>query len=175
MIQCIDKIQLQPGVETGNIVFIIDEQPHEYFARAGADLTSAAKITLQESLCGFSRVVVKHLDGRGIQITHPRGKILKPGQVLKIAGEGMPYKKGDEKGDLYLVIDVEFPDEEWMSVEANISKVQVALPNEKPTIEGVEQIDDVEYDPDGDLEDVSLSLHSFATSIWTTSRISIMW
>jgi len=110
-------------------------------------------------------VVIKHLDGRGIQITHPRGKIMKPGQVLKIGGEGMPYKKGDEKGDLYLVVDVEFPDEAWMDVEANIAKVQDALPNEKPKIEGVEQVDDVEFDPDGDLEDVS---PPFATSLILT-------
>lgn len=91
---------------------------------------------------------------------------MKPGQVLKIEREGMPYKKGDEKGDLYLVVDVEFPDEAWMDVEANIAKIEGALPSEKPKIEGVEQIDDVEYDPDGDLEDVSLPFHTLRHHVY---------
>jgi len=144
-------------METGNIVFVLQEKPHEIFTRAAADLSAHASVTLSEALCGFSRVVLKHLDGRGISITHPRGKSLKQGQVLKISGEGMPYKKGDRRGDLYLTIDIEFPSNEWLSQPSNVDKLQALLP--KPTAKPLEAevVDNVEFDPAASMEAVRLT------------------
>jgi DnaJ family protein A protein 2 len=71
-----------PDQIPGDIVFTLVEEDHEVFQRRGSDLSAELNITLAEALCGFSRVVLKHLDGRGIQITHPRGKVLKPGQIF---------------------------------------------------------------------------------------------
>jgi DnaJ family protein A protein 2 len=109
---------------------------------------------LAEALTGFSRVVLKHLDGRGIEITHPKkqGEILKPGQVLKIPGEGMPHKKGDVRGDLYLAVEVKFPDEKWTPSPATLERLKEILPKPDPAIEA-ETIDEVDYDPNADLED----------------------
>ncbi|RMJ20513.1 DnaJ domain protein Mas5, partial [Aspergillus sp. HF37] len=96
-----DQIRLEgeadqvPGAEqTGDIVFHLVEQPHEVFQRTGNDLSAKLDITLAEALTGFHRVVLKHLDGRGIELNHPQepGQILRPGEVLKIRGEGMPLK-----------------------------------------------------------------------------------
>lgn len=67
-----DKIVLQgeadqvPDQEPGDIIFELKETDHDTFARAGADLASDIEITLAEALAGFSRVVLTHLDGRGI-------------------------------------------------------------------------------------------------------------
>ncbi|KAF8421085.1 hypothetical protein EV426DRAFT_229127 [Tirmania nivea] len=153
-----DKIVLegeaddQPNMETGSIVFVLQEKPHEIFTRAAADLSAHVSVTLSEALCGFSRVVLKHLDGRGISIMHPRGKSLKQGQVLKISGEGMPYKKSDHRGDLYLTIDVEFPSDEWLSQPGNVDNLQALLP--KPTAKPLEAevVDSVEFDPTASME-----------------------
>lgn len=143
-----------PGQEPGDIVFHIVEAEHPVFRRAGADLTATLDITLAEALAGFSRVVLKHLDGRGIEITHPKkaGQVLHPDQVLKVTGEGMPHKRSDHRGDLYLVVNVKFPDEKWTPSPAELEKLREILPKPDPPIQ-VDVVDDVEYDPSGDLED----------------------
>lgn len=65
---------------------------------------------------GFARVLVTHLDGRGIKVSSPLGKIIKPDQTIVLRGEGMPvYKHPDEMGDLYVVLSFEMPDDTWFS------------------------------------------------------------
>jgi len=142
-----------PDQTPGNIVFILAEEPHDIFNRVGNDLSADLEVTLAESLCGFSRVVLTHLDGRGIHINHPRGKILRPGQVLKVEGEGMPLKRGDEKGDLYLVVKVKFPEDGWIQDEAAYKSLTKLLPSPGPEIKA-EEVDDVEYDDDADIDEV---------------------
>lgn len=99
-------------------------------------------------------MVVKHLDGRGIEISHPKkpGDVLRPGQVLKIPGEGMPHKRSDARGDLYLVVNIKFPDENWSPSPAVLEKLKEILPKPDPPIEA-ETVDEVDYDPKGDMED----------------------
>lgn len=41
---------------------------------------------------GFQNVFVKHLDGRGIQISTQPGKVIRPGDFIKVRNEGMPVK-----------------------------------------------------------------------------------
>jgi DnaJ family protein A protein 2 len=147
----------QPGYETGNIVFILEEKEHEFFTRSGADLAAPLKIDLSEALTGFSRVVLKHLDGRGIKVTHPQGKILRPGQVLKVEGEGMPHKRGEGKGDLYLTVEIEFPGDDWTP---DVDIIRKVLPYGTQAEVTGDPVDEVEYD-DADLEDVSHSFSSF--------------
>ena len=81
-------------------------------------------ITLSEALLGFSRIILTHLDGRGVKMTTPPGKIIKPSDSIVLRGEGMPiYKRPDEKGDLYVVFSIEMPTEDWLStidVQVNI-------------------------------------------------------
>ena len=143
-----------PGQEPGDIIFNIVEVEHEQFRHAGADLSADVNITLAEALCGFSRVVIKHLDGRGIQITHqrPDHSVLRPGQVIKVAGEGMPYKKSDLKGDLYLVVKVQFPEDGWIKNETVALKMEELLPKPAPPIPA-DTIDEVEYDEKAQIDD----------------------
>lgn len=144
-----------PDQIPGDIVFTLVEEDHEVFQRRGNDLSAELNITLAEALCGFSRVVLKHLDGRGIQITHPRGKVLRPGQILKVPGEGMPLKKSDLKGDLYLIVTIDFPDDGWMEGEASFASLQKLLPKPPPKVETTE-VDEVEFTEDANIEDVSI-------------------
>jgi DnaJ family protein A protein 2 len=153
-----------PDQIPGDIVFTLVEEDHEIFQRAGDDLSAELEITLAEALCGFSRVVLKHLDGRGIHLTHPQGKVLRPGQILKVEGEGMPLKKSDAKGDLFLVVKIDFPEDGWSEDPAAFESLQKILPKPAPPIEATE-VDEVEFEPDADIEDVStpfkqVSMHS---------------
>lgn len=154
-----DKIILEgeadqvPDQEPGDIVFVLDEQDHKTFRRAGADLSADIDVTLAEALCGFSRVVIKHLDGRGISISHPQKQpsVMKPGQIIKVAGEGIFLKKSDQKGDLYLVVNVLFPEHDWLAKQQAFSKLKDLLPKPAEPIKA-EEIDEVEY-TSADLED----------------------
>lgn len=143
-----------PDQEPGDIIFELVEAPHDVFERAGADLKAELNITLVEALTGFNRVVLTHLDGRGISLNvkQPGGKILRPGQVLKIEGEGMPVKKSDAKGDLYLTVEIDFPEDGWMNA-ANVKKLKEALPPPKPEEDKPEDVDELDFDSDADLDD----------------------
>jgi DnaJ family protein A protein 2 len=171
-----DKIVLEgeadqePDQEPGDIVFTVHEEPHEVFNRIGNDLSADMDITLSEALGGFSRVVLKHLDGRGIHINHPRGKIMRPGQVLKVAGEGMPLKRGDAKGDLYLIVKIEFPEDGWLKDETEYDILQKLLPPPEPPIT-VDEFDEVDYDSDVDLTEVCMTFH-LVRSGWFANKYS---
>lgn len=124
-----------PGAEqTGDIIFHLVEQPHDIFNRAGPDLQATLEITLAEALTGFNRTAITHLDGRGIQLSHPQveGEIMRPGQVIKVKGEGMPYKRSDAKGDLYLIVDIQFPEDGFFTAESAEALRKLLPPPEAP-------------------------------------------
>lgn len=144
-----------PDQEPGDIIFTLEEAEHETFERAGADLRAILKISLVEALTGFNRVVLTHLDGRGIQLNvqQPNGKVLRPGQVLKVPGEGMPMKRSDAKGDLYLQVDIEFPQDGWLKDDAALQKVRDALPAATTSSEKHEEVEEVEIEYEADMEE----------------------
>lgn len=154
-----DKIILEgeadqvPEQEPGDIIFALVQTEHETFRRAGADLLADIEITLAESLCGFSRVVVKHLDGRGLHIQHPQPKahVLEPGQVIKVVGEGMPHKKSELKGDLYLLVRVKFPEYGWLEDKQVLAKLKEILPTSGTQIQA-DVVDDVTYEESASLD-----------------------
>lgn len=141
-----------PDQETGDIIFRLVQERHPVFERAGADLRASIDVTLAEALTGFSRVVLKHLDGRGIEIKHPAGRVLSPGQVLTVRGEGMPIKRTDSRGDLYLTVNVEFPKEQWQPSAAILEKLQELLPKPGLAILAA-TVDEVDYDPNGNMDE----------------------
>lgn len=154
-----DKIVLEgeadqiPGtVQTGDIIFHLIEQPHDVFSRAGPDLQATLEITLAEALTGFDRTVITHLDGRGIKLTHPQveGEIMRPGQVIKVKGEGMPYKKSDAKGDLYLIVDIQFPEDGFFTPDT-AEALKKLLPPPEPPIK-TDVVDDAAWE-DADPEE----------------------
>lgn len=72
-------------------------------------------ITLSEALLGFSRILITHLDGRGIHVNSEKGRIMRSGDTIVVRGEGMPVRKRpDQKGDLYIAFEVDMPSEEWL-------------------------------------------------------------
>mgnify|MGYP001573698862 CR=1 FL=1 len=81
-----------------DIVFVIEERPHDTFTREGDDLVLVVKVPLRDALSGptppdtFTRTI-KSLDGRPVRFDLPYpstkngGSPLKPGQVIKVEGE----------------------------------------------------------------------------------------
>lgn len=110
------------AVRQQDLHFIIEEKPHETFKRDGDDLIYTFRVPLVDALTGSAggnRKSLKHLDGREVSFTVPYpsatsgGAPLKPGQTIKVVGEGMPISKkasAKKKGDLLIKIDVVMPD-----------------------------------------------------------------
>jgi len=99
----------EPGNETGDVIFVIQETPHDIFKRSGDDLIMEKDITLIDSLTGFS-FEFKHLDDRPVVIQIKSGDIIKPDDVREIHGLGMPvYTKSYDFGNLYIKFNVKFP------------------------------------------------------------------
>eukprot|EP00871_Galdieria_phlegrea_P000540 jgi/Galph1/1487/GphlegSOOS_G176.1 len=95
---------LQPG----NVIFEIQCMKDNKFERKDDDLWGTLEVTLLEALVGMKRNIT-HLDGRKVKITTE--KVTVPGQILKISKEGMPKHNGNDHGDLFLKVNVQFPEE----------------------------------------------------------------
>lgn len=121
----------QPDGKTQDLVFVVEEKPHETFKREGSDLTCSIGLSLVESLTGppvgvskFTKTV-NMLDGRKLQVPVPLG-IVKPGQETTIPEEGMPIRKDGSvknKGDLIVKWEVVFPDRLTPAQKETIRKV----------------------------------------------------
>eukprot|EP01117_Protostelium_nocturnum_P020538 TRINITY_DN9290_c0_g1_i1.p1 TRINITY_DN9290_c0_g1~~TRINITY_DN9290_c0_g1_i1.p1 ORF type:complete len:402 (-),score=157.99 TRINITY_DN9290_c0_g1_i1:275-1480(-) len=98
-----------PGLEPGDIVFVLVEKKHERFQRQGNDLIMEVTIPLIEALGGVT-LAIKHLDDRTLLVQTPKGEVISPGDIRVIPEEGMPTHKHPEiKGRLFLKFTVEFP------------------------------------------------------------------
>jgi len=72
-----EKADEIPDGEAGDVVFVLQEQPHAEFKRKGDDLYIERTISLSEALCGFA-MDLKQLDGRQLKITSKPGEVIKP-------------------------------------------------------------------------------------------------
>ncbi|THH30004.1 hypothetical protein EUX98_g4195 [Antrodiella citrinella] len=144
----------EPGVPTGDVIFVLRTHPHSSFERSGNDLLTTVHITLSEALLGFSRILLTHLDGRGVHVTSPKGKIIKPGDSIILRNEGMPvHKNPDQKGHLYVILEVDMPDEQWLK-SVDTQTLEALLPPKKTEMEPKPAvIDEVPFE-EGDIVDV---------------------
>ncbi|GJP53367.1 hypothetical protein CLOM_g12523 [Closterium sp. NIES-68] len=89
-----------------DIVFVVDEKPHEVYKRDGHDLVCTQKISLLQALADF-RLELKTLDGRTLVVI--LNDVITPGYEKVIPKEGMPVKENGRKGNLKIRFDVKFP------------------------------------------------------------------
>jgi len=90
-----------------DLVFVIDEKPHDVYKRDGNDLVLHHKIPLVDALAGTT-VKLKTLDGRELSVSLP--DVVTPGYELVVAKEGMPIaRERGKKGNLRIKFDVMFP------------------------------------------------------------------
>ncbi|KAM5538475.1 hypothetical protein V8D89_007808, partial [Ganoderma adspersum] len=125
----------EPGVPPGDVIFTLKTKSHESFERSGSNLLTTVHITLSEALLGFSRILVTHLDGRGVHVTSPPGKIIKSGDSIILRGEGMPqYKTPDHRGNLYVILEIDMPGENWLKT-VDVQALAALLPPKKPEMD----------------------------------------
>lgn len=88
----------------GDLFVLIEVAEHALFRRRGADLFCEVPITLTEAALG-AELPVPTLDGR-TTIRIPAGTA--SGQILRLAGRGLPGGKG-KRGDLHYKVVIEVP------------------------------------------------------------------
>lgn len=102
-----EKGNEQPNVVPADLVFVIDERPHEIFKRDGNDLIMTHKVSLSEALTGCT-VNLTTLDGRLLNI--PITEVINPGYEKVVQKEGMPIaKESGKRGNLRIKFEIKFP------------------------------------------------------------------
>eukprot|EP00631_Chrysoreinhardia_giraudii_P003677 CAMPEP_0197419360 /NCGR_PEP_ID=MMETSP1170-20131217/4875_1 /TAXON_ID=54406 /ORGANISM="Sarcinochrysis sp, Strain CCMP770" /LENGTH=207 /DNA_ID=CAMNT_0042946455 /DNA_START=9 /DNA_END=630 /DNA_ORIENTATION=+ len=118
------KAEQLPGQIPGDVIVTLRQKPHPRFTRKGNDLHMDLVITLKEALLGFSKSF-DHFDGHKVVVANP--KISKPGEVKRIAGEGMPVKDvPSERGDLYVKLQFKMPADLTADQKALVEQLFVA-------------------------------------------------
>ncbi|XP_018647887.1 putative hsp40, subfamily A, members 1,2,4 [Schistosoma mansoni] len=104
-----DEGDREPGLEPGDLIITLDEQPHSRFIRRRNDLIHTIELSLSEALCGFQRTI-RTLDDRTLVINSRPGEVYTNKDFRAIEGEGMPrYKNPFDKGRLIIKFDIVFP------------------------------------------------------------------
>lgn len=113
----------QPEQQPGDVILVVNYVTHSTFsftARNSLDLQTDIVLTLSEALLGFDRLILTHLDGRGLRVKQsppgqPGARIFNNGDTMKIVSEGYPKRKSPVRGDLILKVAVEMPSMEAMA------------------------------------------------------------
>ncbi|KAH8893518.1 DnaJ-domain-containing protein [Thozetella sp. PMI_491] len=108
-------VEKQPNLEHDNP----DHVDGVFFRRKGDDLYWREVLSLREAWLGDWTRNLTHLDGHVVRLGRERGKVIQPGHVETVAGEGMPkwHEDGDsvyhttEFGNLYVEYVVVLPDQ----------------------------------------------------------------
>ena len=99
--------EIGPGSPAGDIVFILQQKPHQVFTREGDDLVINRTVSLKEALCG-THVMVDTLSGRRLKVNVR--DVVRPGYAKRVNGEGMPSQKNPSiKGNLVIRFNVAWP------------------------------------------------------------------
>jgi curved DNA-binding protein len=108
-----DKIRLSgqghPGAfggPAGDLILQLNIAPHRLYKIQGKDLLLDLPITLPEAVLGGT-VEVPTLEGN-FKIKIPAGS--QSGKKLRLTGKGLLDRKANQKGDLYVVMQIQAPD-----------------------------------------------------------------
>ncbi len=89
----------------GDLYIKVHVTPHKTFIKEGSDLLMNLHLKLSDALVGVVKTI-ETLDG-SIDVTVPAG--VKPGQILRVKGKGVPYGE-NKRGSLLITVTFIMPD-----------------------------------------------------------------
>jgi len=99
---------VRPGVEPGDLIFVIREKPHSFFKREKANLIYTATITLGQALRGV-KLTVPLLSGEPKEVVI-KDRAIDPHYIHIVNGAGMPLpREAGQYGDLLIKFNIQFP------------------------------------------------------------------
>ena len=105
----------------GDVKIFVKIKNDTAFKRSGLDLILDKKISLKESLCGFT-FEINYINGKSYTLNNNKGNIIPP-EYKKIY-PGMGLSRGDHKGNMIIHFHVDFPEK---LTEEQIIKLSEAL------------------------------------------------
>lgn len=100
-------------IKKGNLIIIIDEIPHKIYKRSPykpLHIYTNQKISVYQALLGEFDLVITGINGEKIKLNINK-VVIKPNTVLCIKNKGMKYMNENKYGNLYVILDIEFPTE----------------------------------------------------------------
>jgi curved DNA-binding protein len=94
------------GGPAGNLLIRARVLPDAQFATEDHDLLVHREIKLTEALLGTT-LNIPTIEGKTLSVKIPPGT--RPGTKMRLGGLGLPYMRGDGRGDLFLVVQVAIP------------------------------------------------------------------
>ena len=119
--------------QPGDVVLVIRSSTadSEKWLRRGSELTYTVTLSLAEALLGWERELEGHPSSKPLHVVW-KGGVLREGEVLRIAGWGMPIQP-EGLGDLRIVCRVEVCQGAWSSDE--LRALQSVWPSWKEPVE----------------------------------------
>ncbi|XP_069507864.1 dnaJ homolog subfamily A member 4-like isoform X2 [Ambystoma mexicanum] len=139
----------EPGLESGDVIIVLDQQDHAVFRRQEDNLIMKLDIELVEALCGFKRTI-QTLDNRVLIITSHPGEVVKHGSLKSVFNEGMPiYRDPFQKGNLIIQFMVNFPNKFWLPASKLPLLESLLPPREEMSMmtDDMEEVELTEYTP----------------------------
>ncbi|KAF7283449.1 hypothetical protein GWI33_000533 [Rhynchophorus ferrugineus] len=97
-----------PAYIPADVIFVVEDKPHETFIRQDDNLIFRTNVTLEDALIG-TVVTIHTIDHRTIRV--PITDIISPMYEKFVENEGLPIlDKYPEKGNLIIRFDITFPD-----------------------------------------------------------------
>ncbi|MBU4232094.1 MAG: molecular chaperone DnaJ [Desulfobacterales bacterium] len=93
------------GGPPGDLYIVMNVRPHDFFQREGYDLHLQVPISFVQAALG-TRFTIPTLKASH-ELVIPPGT--QPGEVIRLKGEGVPYPKGQRRGDLLVEVRVVIP------------------------------------------------------------------
>lgn len=139
----------EPGVTPGDVIFVVDEKPHEKFTRKGNDLYYECEVDLLTALAGGD-VGFSHVSGDFVKFTILPGEVISPGATKVIENQGMPVYRQGGRGNLFVKFTVKFPPPNFASEEKLKQLEDILPPRTKLSIPKGAEVDEcdlVDVDP----------------------------
>jgi molecular chaperone DnaJ len=95
-----------PGIRGGDLYVYLSIAPHRFFERDGADVYCRLPVSIVTAALG-GEIEVPTIDGDKTRVKVPEGT--QSGRELRLKGKGMPVFGSRAKGDMYVKVLVETP------------------------------------------------------------------
>ena len=93
------------GGPPGDLYIVLHVRPHELFRREGYDLHLQVPVSFVQAALGIRLTIPTLKEPKELVV--PPGT--QPGEVIRLKGEGVPYPKGNRRGDLLVEVKVAIP------------------------------------------------------------------
>ena len=101
-----------PGQAPGHVVFTLRQEPHKLLLRRGHDLLLDARLSLKESLAGFTdkTLLTEHIDGQPLLVS-AAGRVTAHKSTTVVRSRGMPVLGSSRgaRGDVHVRFSVAWP------------------------------------------------------------------